>query len=153
MWNRTLSPLTSSARSLKPRVSDWSNSDCGYRPSDEPDQEEGEEDDAFDDRWEQWRESREIIEPEPPVFKTPAQRLEAGRTAHVRRQIQAELASGVRSGKWQLDPLDLNPLVNLRKEFGRVQIIVKLANIHLTPEKPTYEGGSWHVEGQANESM
>jgi len=29
-----------------------------------------------------------------------------------------------------------------------LQVIVKLANIHLTPEKPTYNGGSWHVEGQ-----
>ena len=28
------------------------------------------------------------------------------------------------------------------------QAIAKLANIHLTPEKPRYEGGSWHVEGQ-----
>ena len=29
-----------------------------------------------------------------------------------------------------------------------LQVIVKLANIHLTPEKPKYKGGSWHVEGQ-----
>ncbi|KAG9041732.1 hypothetical protein FS837_011826 [Tulasnella sp. UAMH 9824] len=34
-----------------------------------------------------------------------------------------------------------------------VQIIVKLANIHLTPEKPVYPGGSWHVEGMANERI
>jgi hypothetical protein len=27
------------------------------------------------------------------------------------------------------------------------QVIVKLANIELTPDKPEYEGGSWHVEG------
>jgi len=27
-------------------------------------------------------------------------------------------------------------------------VIVKLANIHLTPDKPTYKGGSWHVEGR-----
>lgn len=33
------------------------------------------------------------------------------------------------------------------KERG-LQVIVKLANIHLTPEKPEYEGGSWHVEGK-----
>lgn len=43
--------------------------------------------------------------------------------------------------------------VDLRKDFGRLQIIVKLASIHLTPEKPRYEGGTWHVEGQGNESM
>jgi hypothetical protein len=27
-----------------------------------------------------------------------------------------------------------------------LQIIVKLANIHLTPEKPEYDEGSWHIE-------
>jgi hypothetical protein len=27
-----------------------------------------------------------------------------------------------------------------------LQVIVKLANIHLTPENPSYEGGSWHIE-------
>lgn len=31
---------------------------------------------------------------------------------------------------------------------GKIQVIVKLANIELTPEKPDYEGGSWHIEGQ-----
>ncbi|KAG8723413.1 hypothetical protein FRC12_010899 [Ceratobasidium sp. 428] len=34
-----------------------------------------------------------------------------------------------------------------------IQVIVKLANIHLTPEKPKYEGGSWHVEGMSNEAI
>ncbi|EIN12300.1 hypothetical protein PUNSTDRAFT_96961 [Punctularia strigosozonata HHB-11173 SS5] len=33
------------------------------------------------------------------------------------------------------------------------QVIVKLANIVLTPEQPVYEGGSWHVEGMKNESI
>lgn len=36
---------------------------------------------------------------------------------------------------------------------GKMQIIVKLANIHLTPEKPTYEGGSWHIEGVPDEHI
>ncbi|KAG9019805.1 hypothetical protein FRB90_005953 [Tulasnella sp. 427] len=35
----------------------------------------------------------------------------------------------------------------------KIQVIVKLANIHLTPEKPEYPGGSWHVEGMANERI
>ena len=35
----------------------------------------------------------------------------------------------------------------------RIQVIVKLANIHLTPENPKYDGGSWHVEGQLNEHI
>ncbi|KDN35321.1 hypothetical protein RSAG8_11655, partial [Rhizoctonia solani AG-8 WAC10335] len=34
-----------------------------------------------------------------------------------------------------------------------IQVIVKLANIHLTPEKPEYSGGSWHVEGMKNEAI
>lgn len=36
---------------------------------------------------------------------------------------------------------------------SQIQVIVKLANIHLTPEKPRYEGGSWHIEGMANEHI
>ncbi|SCV73301.1 BQ2448_7227 [Microbotryum intermedium] len=34
-----------------------------------------------------------------------------------------------------------------------VQVIVKLANILLTPDQPKYEGGMWHVEGMKNESI
>ncbi|KAF4887029.1 hypothetical protein CGCF415_v014998 [Colletotrichum fructicola] len=36
---------------------------------------------------------------------------------------------------------------------SQVQVIVKLANIHLTPDKPSYAGGSWHTEGQLNEHI
>ena len=45
--------------------------------------------------------------------------------------------------------------VDLRNDFGKqgLQVMVKLANIELTPEKPTYDGGSWHVEGQLNERI
>jgi hypothetical protein len=32
-------------------------------------------------------------------------------------------------------------------------VIVKLANIVLTPEKPDYNGGAWHVEGMGNEAI
>ncbi|TBU59748.1 hypothetical protein BD310DRAFT_976300 [Dichomitus squalens] len=34
-----------------------------------------------------------------------------------------------------------------------LQVIVKLANIVLTPDNPKYAGGSWHVEGMANENI
>ncbi|KAJ7183246.1 hypothetical protein C8R46DRAFT_511843 [Mycena filopes] len=34
-----------------------------------------------------------------------------------------------------------------------IQVIVKLANIQLTPDKPEYPGGVWHVEGMATESI
>ncbi|CAL9335204.1 DUF4246 domain-containing protein [Streptomyces sp. enrichment culture] len=36
---------------------------------------------------------------------------------------------------------------------SRLQVIVKLATIHLTPDKPEYAGGSWHVEGMLNERI
>ncbi|RXW20311.1 hypothetical protein EST38_g5535 [Candolleomyces aberdarensis] len=44
---------------------------------------------------------------------------------------------------------------NLREKYGDLplQVIVKLANIELTPEKPEYEGGTWHVEGKLNEAI
>jgi Protein of unknown function (DUF4246) len=47
-------------------------------------------------------------------------------------------------------PLRSAPKLDLRKVYGKrgLQVIVKLANIELTPDKPEYEGGSWHVEGQ-----
>ncbi|MGW0792544.1 DUF4246 domain-containing protein [Streptomyces sp. NPDC002911] len=46
---------------------------------------------------------------------------------------------------------DESARVDLR---GRcLQIIVKLATIHLTPDKPEYPGGSWHVEGMMNERI
>jgi hypothetical protein len=40
--------------------------------------------------------------------------------------------------------------LNIRQHFPdtNLQVIVKLANIELTPEKPNYDGGSWHIEGQ-----
>ncbi|KAF5323948.1 hypothetical protein D9611_008280 [Ephemerocybe angulata] len=49
------------------------------------------------------------------------------------------------------DPLSLKELCAGRP----LQVIVKLANIELTPGKPEYEGSSWHVEGMmaSNESI
>ncbi|KAF9529004.1 hypothetical protein CPB83DRAFT_906488 [Crepidotus variabilis] len=52
-------------------------------------------------------------------------------------------------------PLELKPS-NLKEKFGEegLQVIVKFANIELTPnKKPKYEGGSWHIEGQLNEHI
>ncbi|RYP70268.1 hypothetical protein DL771_005571 [Monosporascus sp. 5C6A] len=45
--------------------------------------------------------------------------------------------------------------IDLREKFKDrgLQIIFKLANIHLKPDKPGYEGGTWHVEGALNEHI
>lgn len=39
------------------------------------------------------------------------------------------------------------------RSFKDLKVIVKLANIELTPECPEYKGGSWHVEGTINEDI
>lgn len=45
--------------------------------------------------------------------------------------------------------------LDLKADFKSrgLQIIFKLANIHLTPEKPMYDGSRWHVEGALNEHI
>lgn len=43
-------------------------------------------------------------------------------------------------------------LIDRYKEFG-LQIIVNMASIELTPSKPHFLTGSWHLEGQLNEHI
>ncbi|OSC97245.1 hypothetical protein PYCCODRAFT_1399071 [Trametes coccinea BRFM310] len=50
-------------------------------------------------------------------------------------------------------PPDSDGRIEFNLNGRTVQVIVKLANIHLTPDNPTYPGGSWHVEGMANEKI
>jgi hypothetical protein len=119
LWNMTLTPL---------KDQDWYHRidyDLKFDPDpdymdeeDKPQQEEGEEDDAFWERRENWEENyRKTVLPEPESF---------------------------------IRPRHPDTKVNLKKDYANrgLQIIVKLANIELTPEKPSYEGGTWHVEGQ-----
>ncbi|CAE6506779.1 unnamed protein product [Rhizoctonia solani] len=55
-------------------------------------------------------------------------------------------------GGYSIGSLEKRPIKY--KLAGRIiQVIVKLANIHLTPENPEYSGGSWHVEGMKNEAI
>jgi hypothetical protein len=48
------------------------------------------------------------------------------------------------------EPILLEDPVDLKNDYKHrgLQIIVKLTNIHLTPEKSEYQGGAWHVEGK-----
>eukprot|EP01080_Neovahlkampfia_damariscottae_P008200 gene8200-28_t len=48
-------------------------------------------------------------------------------------------------------PNSIENKINLKGR--KLQIIVKMANILLTPENPNYEGGVWHVEGMENEDI
>ena len=42
-------------------------------------------------------------------------------------------------------------VVSLKGRF--LQVITKIASIELTPDKPKYDGGSWHVEGMVGERI
>jgi hypothetical protein len=84
----------------------------------------------YDDHYRDWRDGhRVLIQPEPKAFVSFAEFLEE-------------------------KPRGANP-VDLREKFATsgLQVIFKLANIHLTPENPEYGGGSWHVEGALNEHI
>lgn len=55
------------------------------------------------------------------------------------------------------DDLDYAPregsrLIDRFRDSG-LQVIVKMASIELTPEKPEFPAGGWHVEGQMNEHI
>jgi len=121
----TLSPLKLGVEDYR-RI-DYDCVEYDPDPADLPDdawppQEEGEDDDEYNNRLCEWeREYRHVVLPEPGMFEPPS-----------------------------YIPTDPRDLVDLRKDYeGKpLQIIVKLANIHLTPQKPEYKGGKWHVEGQ-----
>ncbi|MFK4139967.1 DUF4246 domain-containing protein [Streptomyces filamentosus] len=49
------------------------------------------------------------------------------------------------------EPPGASARVDLRGR--RLQVVAKLATVHLTPERPEYDGGSWHVEGMLNERI
>ncbi|KAL7930104.1 hypothetical protein V8C35DRAFT_324538 [Trichoderma chlorosporum] len=55
----------------------------------------------------------------------------------------------------QFEEIDYTPPQRIREKFKEhgLQVIVKMASIELTPEKPDFPAGSWHVEGQMNERI
>ncbi|KAI5804590.1 hypothetical protein EDC01DRAFT_610830 [Geopyxis carbonaria] len=84
------------------------------------------------ERCQEWlKETVTPIQPEPKPFKLNAARKRARMKGRYKTTTD---------------------LVQDFKEEG-LQVIVKLASIQLTPEKPEYEGGSWHIEGMLNEHI
>lgn len=118
LWNQTLTALNSSSPDIRIH---YDVAEYTVDPDDDdetPSQEDGEDDQVYEARIRRWRKSL-IVLPEPKDYVTPTE-----------------------------DRHDF--CYDLKSEFDDkgLQVIVKLANIHLTPEKPEYEGGTWHVEGQ-----
>ncbi|KAF7907850.1 hypothetical protein BELL_0449g00070 [Botrytis elliptica] len=53
------------------------------------------------------------------------------------------------------EDVDYSIKLRLEHQFQEsgLQIIIKMASIELTPEKPEFPAGSWHIEGQMNEHI
>ncbi|KAI9681212.1 MAG: hypothetical protein M1817_002494 [Caeruleum heppii] len=123
MWDWTLQYLSTSPEPARIEVDSFDF----VREDEEnaPEQGEDEDEDDFWQRRDDWeKQHRTLIMPEPGDIQTWLEEQPGG-------------------------------AYNLRSRFKDqgLQVIVKLANIHLTPAKPEYDGGTWHVEGQANERI
>lgn len=98
----------------------------GYGELSEPEPEYVHGDDAWGEAMEAWKDKRPILQPEPFSFEP---------------------------NKYKEDSI----LFDLRSSRDcpdhKIQVIVKLASIYLAPDSPNYDGGSWHVEGAANENI
>ena len=81
--------------------------------------------DAYSEQETAWKESRPVVQPEPGPF-------------HFDGSDEPEPTT------WRS--------YNARVDH-KIQVIVKLASIYLTPDAPAYDGGSWHVEGAGNENI
>jgi hypothetical protein len=96
---------------------------------DRPQQEDDEEDDLYEDRIWQWElVTRRVIQPDAGQFHPPT----------VSDNLRDEFF------KPGTDVLKAEKTVDLRRDYGHrgIQVIVKLANIELTPDKPEYGGGT-----------
>ncbi|KAE8453577.1 hypothetical protein EG329_010438 [Mollisiaceae sp. DMI_Dod_QoI] len=127
LWNITLTPLRES--SYFRRIT-YSNAVFDPDPEDIPDEQkpQPEDEETEEDYWDRvykWEENiRKTVQPEPGDFRP-------------------------------LEGHSQQKGIDIKKEYGHrgIQVIVKLANIVLTPENSQYKGGSWHVEGQLNEHI
>lgn len=133
MWNTTLTTMEHGGWKhqrieLDEEEIPWKNPEGKRTPGENEDEDEADE---LDDEW--IRDNRTLIPPEPKSF-------EPGNWT---------------KKDWSDTDIKTAPSTNLRKDFAQhgLQVIVKLTNIHLTPEKPDYEGGTWHIEGQLNEHI
>lgn len=101
------------------------------------DSEYTEESQRLDQEW--WDATHELLLPEPSLDEDHLVKLQA---SHVRDK-----------GFFKRDLPTSNPIAMVGMDVPRIQVIVKMANIHLTPEKPTYEGSPWQIEGQSIERI
>ncbi|KAI0366059.1 hypothetical protein BV20DRAFT_688499 [Pilatotrama ljubarskyi] len=106
--------------------------------------------------------SDQLSPPPPPIFPIEPQMW----YDHPEAQWPEDMDHGPELEEWErvhhwplipdavpFQPPDADERATLRLKGRTIQVIVKMANIVLTPDNPTYPGGSWHVEGMANEKV
>ncbi|KAI0360307.1 hypothetical protein OH77DRAFT_1585941 [Trametes cingulata] len=106
--------------------------------------------------------SDELSPPPPPIFPIEPYLW----YDYPEAQCPEDLAYGPELDEWErvhrwplipdavpFEPPKHEKRVTLNLKGRTIQVIVKMANVILTPENPTYPGGSWHVEGMANEKI
>ncbi|KAF8885778.1 hypothetical protein BD779DRAFT_1646453 [Infundibulicybe gibba] len=147
MWNMTLTPLGMEEY----RYTRLTYDGCKYDPdfttppeSEGPQMRRDEDEDDYWDRREEW------------ILETRRRWRIDGATQPDAGEFQPpSVPQDMRKKYLDRKTKELRPkyTVNLRRDFLGLQVIVKLANIHLTPDKPEYAGGIWHVDGQPNEHI
>ena len=96
----------------------------------------------------------------PYAIQVHGHRWYEGTPSYPRTGNDEDMDAWERNDHWPIipDPAPFEPpsssgRVDFNLKGRTLQVIVKLANIVLTPEKPKYPGGSWHVEGMENEHI
>ncbi|KAL2271985.1 hypothetical protein VTJ83DRAFT_1356 [Remersonia thermophila] len=80
---------------------------------------------------------------------------EAKNQRKLQRLKWRQIRDPILMGATERGPIEYTVLQRLRERFRDtgLQVIVKMASIELTPEKPTFPAGGWHVEGMVNEHI
>jgi hypothetical protein len=128
LWDEVLGFVSSDSPFNRNRIPDEAAT-YEDKEDDTKEEDEDEDEDQDDEEEEDFDRNRTLIFPEPPAYSD---------VDEARKKIAS------RSHKDHLRSLFVSQ---------GLQVIVKFANIILTPEKPEYAGGSWHVEGQLNERI
>lgn len=99
------------------------------------------------------RNIRKVVHPEPGVSFSYEQ-WKAGLTGNAVVQKYRSFGFPDALGDSSGDDHDYYSL-RIQDDFRDegLQVIIKLSSIELTPEKPQYEGGNWHIEGMLNEHI
>lgn len=142
MWNETLTVSKAPKRVRIPFDGYDLKSQLG-RDETEPRREEGESEEGFRVRLMAWQKRvYPVIQPEPlGKFSSGWRERPECIGPHWHRNV---IGIAVKSR------FTLPPIIDLKAQFFQdgIQVIVKLMNIQLTPDKPKYGGETWHIDGQ-----